>query len=68
MPAAVIIRMAVIFVISFLAYKFLDILFDMAKSYFKGPNTDGKKKDLDTIETKFVDKNDEEKNKEDKNA
>jgi len=59
MPAAVIIRMAVIFVISFLGYKFLDILFDMAKSYFKGPNSGGEKKDKETIDTKFVDKNEE---------
>jgi len=63
MPAAVIIRMAAIFVVSFLGYKFLDILFDMAKSYFKGPTGGGEKKDLDTIDTKFVEKDEEDDNK-----
>ena len=63
MPAAVIIRMAAIFVVSFLAYKFLDILFDMAKSYFKGQSSGGEKKDLDTIDTKFVEKDEEDDNK-----
>jgi len=66
MPFAVILRMAVIFVISFLAYKFLDILFDMAKSYFKQQNKtidkDGEKKGPETIETKFVENSGEDKN------
>ena len=59
MPVAVIIRMAVIFVVSFLGYKFLDILFDFAKSYFKGqPQAkDGENKKVEPIETKFVDEN-----------
>ena len=55
-------RAVVIFVISFLAYKFLDIIFDSARSYLKEKN---KPKDnlnkSDVIETEFVedgDKND----------
>ena len=50
-----IIRTVMVFVISFFAYKFLDVIFDLLKSRFKERSAN---EDKEVIETEFVDKTD----------
>ena len=49
-----------IFVVSFFAYKFLDLAFDLFKSRVR---KQGARKDSDVIETEFVSKTDDENKK-----
>ena len=66
MPVAIlyrILRIAATFVITFLAYRFLNIIFDLIKSHITQKsrlnNTDAKKPEIEVIETEFVENIDE---------
>jgi len=67
MPTIAIIRIIAVFIISFLAYKFLDILFDLIKAHIREQNnlkdTNSKNPEPEIIETKFAENKDNDKNR-----
>jgi len=55
-----IIRIIAVFVISFLAHRFLSILFDLIRSSFKKPPDDkDKTPEIEVIETEFIENENE---------
>ena len=63
LPPIAIFRIIIVFVISFLAYKFLDILFDLIKSHIREKNNlkdiNAKNPEIEIIETEFIEKENE---------
>ena len=58
-----IIRIIAIFVISFLAHRFLSILFDLIRSSFKKtPDDKDKNPEIEIIETEFIEKENDSEN------